>query len=184
MDAIELFKSFIRAIRRNPWLSDAWIVFIAERNNGNASGHLSEELTKFQKTVSVRQRDDRDYGWWTDNAAKVKYAYTAREVVSLGSLFFMKDMAVGNPFLEENTRVDFMKKKFFDQMTRYKLLPNKPTTPFARKAITVTGKANEDGKVSEGFNDDLFFTFTMTVHMLRDFYKHQIPDIDYARLLE
>ncbi len=43
------------------------------------SGFLTEEYFKAHpKNIGVAQYENKDYGWWTDNYAKVKYGYKVR----------------------------------------------------------------------------------------------------------
>jgi hypothetical protein len=159
-----LCTSFIEGIKRNPWLTNARLLFFCERNTGNESGHIEKALFPYG-VQCIRQKEDKDPGWWTDRSLKVKYAYSARYHMVTGSVFYMKDMVCTNPFLEDpSARLPTVTKKFSEQASRYKFTYTKPTTPFAEKKVTVSGKVNEQGKIGDGFNDDLFFTFTMAIY--------------------
>ncbi len=130
----------------------------------------------------MKQKEDKDYGWWTDRETKLRFAYNAQRQMVTGSVFMLADYVCTNPFVPALTRRSECTKKFINQMIRYKLTATTPTTAFATQKVTVSGKVNEQGKLSEGFNDDLFFTFTFVCDMVYKVLERVVPSIDYSLL--
>jgi hypothetical protein len=124
-----------------------------------------------------------DVGWFTDNTYKVKYAYAAREKIKEEAVFFVEDWICTNPWLQAEKRSFITKQKFFEQMSRYKLFSGSLASPFSKQKTTITGKTNESGKVSAGYNDDLMFCFTMNIYMTNEILNGNIPNLDYNKIL-
>jgi hypothetical protein len=182
----ELFyiTAFIKALRVHPWLSQAYILFVGEKNSGHDSGHVARPLLEgFKGIIPVKEHENKDYGWWTSNNAKLKYAYSCRYALTMGSVFVMKDCVTVNPWIKgpPDKRI-FTYNKLVAQMKRYKPTYTTPTTAFSARKVTVSGKVDEHGKLSSGVNDDLFMTFTMACHFLDEFMYRRIPNLDYDLL--
>jgi hypothetical protein len=142
---------------------------------------LAEHLYKnYNRVILIRQKEDRDYGWWTDRQGKLRYAYCARDAVVTGNACLMEDYICTNPWVPEATRRTLNLKKFYDQMGRYTLVTTKPTNPFAQNKVTVSGKVNEKGKMSETCNDDQFLLFTWGCDMVNRIMYREIPHINYS----
>jgi hypothetical protein len=158
-----------------------FFVFV-ERNTGMESGHLKKAAEGYYRVEFVYQRQGINPGWWTGNAEKLEYAYSARDQMVYGAVLMLKDMVCTNKAQKPNTRAKETKKKLIDQMTRYRLVVSTPGSPFNKETVTVTGKVDEKGKISQGFNDDLMFAFTMANKKLEDVLAKKIEGLDYTMI--
>jgi hypothetical protein len=166
-------------------MSDAYILFVAERNSGRESGYLALHLRQnFKKVMLIKQKEDKDYGWWTAHDGKKEYAYTARYNIVTQNIALLQDYVCQNSWISPEKRRDECTKKFYTQMGRYRLVSSKPNTAFGTGKVTVSGKTNEQGKISDGFNDDLFFVFTWCCSMLDKLYHQTIPNLNYGELFQ
>lgn len=138
-DATELLTGFVSAIRMHQWLQGAWIIFCCERNMAHEAGFLTEPLLVMNKVVGIAQHEYKDYGWWTDNPTKVKMAYEARRCMAMNSVFYMKDFICTNPWDEPTKRREKVKRKFEEQMKRFKPVMSQPRDPHSTPRITISG---------------------------------------------
>lgn len=182
-DSIWLFNEFLSGIRKHPWLEHAWIMFVAEKNTGHESGHLVRELRKMQRIYAIRQNNNVEYGWWTDNKAKVSYAHAARAKMAENSVFMMHEVVCKNPWVQpEDVRRRKVIEKFYDQMSRYQLIEMEPHSAATPARVTVSGKVDPEGRMQKGKNDDLFFTFTMNIGIWKEITERNIPTMPYQTL--
>lgn len=178
-DTIRFFDGFISGLKKHPWLKNAYIFLVVERNTGRESQHFDRYLQKYSNAMSIKQREDREAGWWTHRDTKIKYAFACRQDLIMNSLFYLKDMVCTNPGVEQKDKLKRTKKKLYDQMRNYKLLGNTIRDPFATQRETVSGKTNESGKITAGINDDLMFVLTGLCHMLNLFLQRLLPGITH-----
>lgn len=179
-----LVDAFLAGLRRNEWLSSATIIFIPERNTGHESGRMEKIFLRYGKTVSCRENDEKNPGIFTTNKLKLEYASELKESLKMGSVFFMEKYVCENPFLDKDSRRRDTQKKLFDQIKRARYVTKKAKSPFAPEGVTVSGKVNEKGNISEGYNDDLFITFGMGLYWIKKFWREEMPGINYSVMRE
>jgi hypothetical protein len=129
--------------------------------------------------MCYKDKDVERPGVWTSNELKIDYLVIARDSVITESVSFMENFVCENPFMDANVRRKKTKDKFFDQLKRVRYVTKKNKTPFAKNAVTVSGKVNELGNISDGFNDDLFITFGMCLYWMTIFYRGNMAGINY-----
>jgi hypothetical protein len=104
------------------------------------AGFLTEPFLQLhQKNIGIAQYEHNDYGWWTDNAHKVKSAYRARQYFALGTLCYMKNLVCANPFEKEGDRRKTVKAKFEEQIKRYRPVEAETTNPHSVARVTISG---------------------------------------------
>lgn len=184
---IEFARSFFVSLRSNPWLSQAWFVFVCERNTGHESGHIANVMLNFDpRSIAVKQTDTRDYGWWTSNDLKIGYAAAARTQLAHRSVMFLDDMVIDNPFLSSELSSDDIrvqvKQQFIEELSRVRKIAVRHDNPMTLNRMTVSGKVGNNGKVMHGLNDDMFMTFAMAIWFTNMLIEHRLPYIDYHAL--
>lgn len=184
---LEFARAFFDGLRRHPWLAGAWIVFVMERNTGHEAGHVSNLLlTRDTRAVAVRQKANKDYGWWTSNDMKIGYAAAGRTRLRTKSVAMLGSMVCTNPFADsEKTDDDLrsdMRAELSQELSRVREVSTRSDNPLATSRTTVSGKVGEDGKVMHGQNDDLFITFCMACFFTSMFIEERIPFLDYRKL--
>jgi hypothetical protein len=177
-----LFKDFIDAIKKNKWTSCAKILFFGERNTGHEIGHMSRLLSQYSNTYSYRQKTNRDFGIWTDNALKISFAMAARLEVAKGNIYYMDDLICTNRFAKcvGPKKVDEIKHELESQAARYKFVATNPKSPHSIPRITVTGKTGKSGVVNSAFNDDLVFAFTGAIGIHEKLLLRQLENMDWS----
>ncbi len=179
----QVFQNFILGLTRHPWLKHSTIVFVPERSCGHEPGRMEKFLHLYGQFVSSREKIDANPGIFTKNAIKMECAFAARDQIAQDSVAFLEDFVCENPFQKEETRRALAKDKFIKQMKGYRFVNVDSKTPFQNTRMTVSGKVNDQGKVTPGRNDDLFVTFTLINYWMSKFYRCELPGIDY-RLLQ
>jgi len=177
----KLLVSFITTLRKHPYLENAFFIFVAERNTGQESGHMAGWVLKQRLTYCIKQREDRNYGWWTGPNEKMAYAFEARRKLKSNAVFFLKDWVCTNPWVEKpEERHKMTRDKFFEQMNRYRV--DEETTKSGGTKSRISGKLNAEGKLQKGQNDDLFMTFTFNAAMWDYLINAQVDNVPYAKL--
>lgn len=158
-----LLRAHTEALRRRPWLADARILFCAERNQGDSAIFALDCLREFSNVVPLRQRPDKDFGWWTTDLTKLESADRTAQKLVEGCIAFSEELTVACPLLGATERERETLDEFFDQMRRYKYEGRAKKSAHGAARMTVTAKTDAEGVVREGFNDDLMITLTMNV---------------------
>ena len=72
-----MLVEFGRAIRRHKTFANAFLIFCCEKNMAHEAGFLAEKHIEQNrlKNIAMRQNENNDYGWHTNNENKVKSAY-------------------------------------------------------------------------------------------------------------
>jgi hypothetical protein len=144
------------------------------------AGFLTKEFMDLHhKNIGVAQYDHTDYGWWTDNAAKVKYGYKTRELMMLGCVTFMQDWICINPWIKADERKRSTLSKFTEQVKRYRPVATTPSEPHSTGRITLSGKVDKDGKISGTFKDDIMVALTMNLYLWEELSLRRVPNFNY-----
>lgn len=182
-DCIRLIEGFARAIREIECFRNSWLLFCPERNLGHEGGYLAEPFQNLhQKNVALAQYENKDYGWWTDNAAKINYAYKTREFMAMGAVRFMKDWVCTNPWIQPEERKKITKMKFEEQMKRFRPVTTNVKDPHSIPRMTISGKVDKDGKISGSFQDDLMMAFCMGIYIWHLIIMRQVMYLNYSLL--
>lgn len=159
----DLMIKFLDALETHPWLRFAMRIFLAERNSAMQSGELARIVRKRPRTYCIRQKDDRDFGWWTSSKEHGEWAVSLREKMQSGSVFFMKDWIAMD--LDGKTNMfekkEKMHRQLIEQASRLKEEKEKITKPGQIARSHVSGKTDTNGKIVDGQNDDLAVTLAM-----------------------
>lgn len=175
----EFFKDHIEGIRKHPWTKNAKICFFGERNVGHEIGHMQHLLANYNNTWTYKQKTDRDFGIWTDEEAKLSYAFSAQLEFAKGNVYYLENLVCANASLDISTRREDTIKEFESQAARYKLISSDPKSPHSKARLTVSGKVGKNGKLTAGFNDDLFFAFTGAVGVHDKILRRQLENVNY-----
>jgi hypothetical protein len=192
-----LFRSFLRKLRAHPWLHLSTFMFVAERNTGRESGHLKNLfMSERGPNYAIRQDPKHDYGWWTTNEEKMRYAYQTRDALAGEAVLFVRDMVCFNPMAklslaassgaggEEMVRDEMYRlavDKLFDQMARYHEREIRGLSAASVPRSVVSGKMDADGKLMRSMNDDLMFCLTFNIGIWKKIQQHLVP-MDYSIL--
>ena len=167
---------------------------MCERNTGYESGTINAFLHEVDyelfgertpsRCVSVRQKKDRDFGWWTTNEIKMSYASSAQAALGTRSVRFMEGWACGSlhhtvAHLPKDTVRERMKTELLIQLNNVRVFNKEGTTPLTTKKTTISGKVDETGKVREGQNDDMFIVLGMAPFFMRMHMNRALPNFNY-----
>lgn len=175
----QLFKDHIEGLKKHVWTRNARICFFGERNVGHEIGHMQHVLANYDNTWTYKQNPERDFGIWTDQEAKLSYAFAAQLEFAKGNVYYLENLVCTNAFLAPATRTEDTIKEFESQAARYKLISSNPKTPHSRASLAVSGKVGKNGKLNAGFNDDLFFAFTGAVGVHDKILRRQLENVNY-----
>jgi hypothetical protein len=181
-DQQKMLDAHFSAIKMHPYFSRANIVFIPERNTGHEGGHMKLIADKYG-AYTYRERQDRDYGMWTDPQNKIDSADRARVAMAEGSVHLMKDFITVNPFHEktnETERRTAMVDEFLNQLMRLRFVYNKSKTPFGKNQKAVSGKTDKNGNITSGVNDDLAVCFCFLILINQLIITKELKDMDYS----
>lgn len=182
-DCITLLKGFVTEIRKIECFRNSWILFCPERNLGHEGGYLAQPFSELHpKNKPLAQYEEKDYGWWTDNAAKINYAYKTREIMATGGVRYMKNWVCTNPWLPPEDRRKITKTKFEEQMRRFRPVTTSVKDPHNIPRMTVSGKVDKDGKISGSFQDDLMMAFCMSIYLWHLIIMRQVLYLNYATI--
>jgi hypothetical protein len=177
-----IFRDFILAIKKHEWLCDAKILFFGERNTGQEIGHLTDILFDYDNVFSYKQKENRNFGIWTNDEIKISYAMAARLEISKGNVYVMVNMISANRFMDvdPDKRADAMFDMLEDQGLRYKILSNKPKNPHSGVKMTVTGKVGKNMIRNSSFKDDLIFTLTALIGIHEKLLTRDLENMDWG----
>jgi hypothetical protein len=135
------------------------------------------------RSVCVRQRAEKDYGWWTSADMKTGYAAAGRARINDFSVRYLADDVVANPFIGASVPVaehrEAVHTEFFRQLMLVREVSSQPTTALQQVHIAISGKVGEDNKIVRGQNDDAAMTFMMATYFTAMMLERKIPYIDY-----
>lgn len=199
----------LNALSHHPWLNNAWKVFFCERNTGHQSGVLGRIVDKFQPSYNVyqplgansrfRSAPSQDIhfetscdnsviakgnpGIWTDRRMKENYGVAARRYLATNGVSYLKGCVSANPKKTPETSFSETRREFESQLARARPVCSRPSVDTGvSPRVSWSAKTGPDGKMSEGMNDDLLFTFAMGCHWLPLFIAQEIQGIPYQRL--
>ncbi len=179
----------LAALRQHPWLRDANLLFMGERNSGGSVGTILDYMRDIPRFIPLKQSANKDYGFFTDVRNKTTMVTQAARKVQEGAVFYAKDFVVANPY--ERERKPFLsdadmrlavQKNFVDQLRRMRFHLSLPKTPHATARMAVSGKLDEEGRPRDGFDDDMAIAFCMNVHVWLLLRQRQIPGLNYGLL--
>jgi hypothetical protein len=187
-DVFYVFDEFIKQLRKHPWLEHSWFVFVAERNTGREAGHLQRRFILHKgNSFSIKQKPDKDYGWWTSNIEKLRYAYWTRDKIVENAITFLDSMIVTSVQTDMSFQDDLRKKvieKLFDQMQRYQEKELQGLSGASIPKVAISGKMDEEGKLKKGQNDDLMFTLTFNIGIWKKIVNREIDSFPYQTVLK
>lgn len=183
--AMALLFQHVRQLRANPYLTDAYIVLIAERNTGHESGHYYELLKQFPRTAAFNEPSrqqltqeqrgkaasnsnyatqlfdtEKDPGFTTINAFKMQAKEALENILYQNILYIMEGCISGNPFLpnmpEMEERIIYYHMQLVEQMSRARVYPTKSQEgSYMATKYTWSATVNEENKKVDSFKDDL-----------------------------
>ena len=170
----QLLQQHVRALRGQPNLSSAYIIFIPENNLGQEAEHARYILKDERKLYTVHEK--RKAGVCTTHARKELYALNVLNYINSSNLHMAKSIVCANPMMDANTRMSSTKKEFVKQMVQFRkiILPSKQ--PFNNAKFIFTGKSKK------GMQDDLVMTLMIAAFWGREFLKQRIAGVPYDRL--
>ncbi len=140
---------------------------------------MARKMKTYCKVIPISETGDDDYGWYTKPGNPLKYVQVASRYMMMDSVQFMKDLVCENPLMDPKNRRDVTVKKFKEQLYKLKPIQSKQMDPLTIPRVGVSGKVNNEGKVSSMFNDDLAMSFSMGMYLFDLFLERRIPGIDY-----
>jgi hypothetical protein len=186
--AESFLSSFCLAIRKHEIYKYAHVVFCCERNMAHEAGFLAECVKRslYHERISfICQREPGDCGWWTQADVKYKMAYEMRFVFMSKIIQYAQDVICVNPFMKEATRWQETKRKFEDQLPKYKIVVSgmSSTNPLSAPRHGVSGKTTKDGKVSGSFTDDLAFCVSACLYFMKMILTRSTPNFRHDDVL-
>lgn len=209
-----LLYTHVKNLLQHKWLSDAYVTLFTERGTGHASGHLAKMLiTNFWKVSAYHQPDagierktlvginsgeitmrefeqkyelmkTRNPGFRTDVTTKNEFRVACHEMLSLHSIFWLKDCICMNPFMRNKTyqqRFAQTKETLYDQMRRAIVVARRPKNELQQARVTWSGKANEDGDRQDGYEDDLILILAAACYYWPKAMMMQLPGFPYSQ---
>lgn len=161
---------------------------MCERNTGYEAGSINEVLRRVDhKNIAVRERSDRDFGWWTTNNMKMGYGTTARKALGLKSVRFMDGWVCcashgDNKLRSEDEVRTATKDEFIMQLGNVRAINKLATDPASHNRTVLSGKAGDDGKVRKDQDDDLFITFGMCCFIIPLYQRGRLPNFPHRQV--
>ena len=158
-------------------------ILFGEANLGLEAAHLAECFKTIRGPNEFYSETER-VGVMTTHQKKFGYVSKAEDFLGLDdAMRYAEPLAVGNPFLnvDQPAKVQRVKKKFAEQLTRFKKIVERPLSPHGVVKISYSGKVDAEGKISARFNDDLVMAWLIGMYFGDLFLKHKLPNIDYDR---
>lgn len=182
-------SSFCLGIRRHRILKYSHVVFCCERNMAHEAGFLAECVKKtlcHERISFICQRSPGDCGWWTQSDVKYKMGFEMRYVFMNNIIQYSDDVVCTNPFMKEATRWEETKKKFEDQLPKYKIVVSGVSSlnPLSTPRIGLSGKTTKEGKVSASFTDDLVFCVGACLYFIKMILTRSTPHFNHNELLQ
>jgi hypothetical protein len=153
------------------------------------AGFLGEKVRatlKHSRISFICQKDPKDIGWWTTAEVKYKMAYAMRSVFQSTAIYYADEMICANPWLDETNRLQITKKKFEDQLPKYKIVIAglSMNNPISTPRVSISGKTTKEGKVSSSFTDDIAFCISANLFFINMLNMRTIPNFNYEEIFE
>lgn len=139
-----------------------------EANLGTSHDDLASMLKRF-KRVYIYHREDGGIGLMTTRTSKLLYVERTMDYLYDDGVSFDPDFISGNPHLnssinkEKHTREEFRK-----QLLGFKKYLNPPLRVGGTPTVSYSGKADDEGKIIRGKEDDMVLVYTMNSHIQRE----------------
>jgi hypothetical protein len=196
-----LIRCHIEGLRKDPFLKDAAIILISEKNTGFESARHWKIVEEYQPAYAMyenqRNLDDvvnteeEDPGVTTTAHTKNLYARAISDALGKRRIYFYDRMVVGNPWMKpKESRASIIKAKLTTQMSnsRRKLplmgIEHGGSSTLGSHTVTVTwsGKIGPDGKIVPGQNDDLVVIFGLCIHWTNRILRMDLAGFPYKVL--
>jgi len=180
-EASILLDCFIRNIRKDPRFEHARIIFCPEKGTGHEDTRMSEELIRKFKGISVISWDGTDdYGLYTTRQSKIDAIGETFLIMKEKTLKFINNWVCDNPLDRSLDRRDLTKSKLRSQLENYKIHNIVDPTTERSKNI-VSGRRDENGKVSAHKRDDLAFGMCFAIYVLKNILNGEYKGISISR---
>jgi hypothetical protein len=173
-DIDEMFETMVARVRAIPVFANSWLIYAGERNTGHVSGRHGALLTSGtygNKTYSLCEKPDRNYGVWTTAERKKLFAEHMRKSLEHDMILITQDFVVFNKNQEPlGSYRDSMVLTLCDQLRQI--------VPDGKGGWT--GKYDSQGKRAPGQVDDLAMAMMMGVYYLKMFLARKLSFVDYT----
>jgi len=194
----ELLKSHLEKLRSDPFLRDAWIILVYEKNTGYEAGHNWKIVNEYQPAYAVYEKlveadkamdtPNQDPGINTTVFLKNEYAGVLSKALMKKKIYFYTDCVCANPWKRPyETRLETSKTELYRQLANCrKQLPSMDPTRAhlgtMAPRVTWSGKIGHDGKVIHGQNDDLVMALAQCVYWIYRIMQMNYPTIPYKEI--
>jgi len=196
--AEQLLRSHFEAIRQDPFLKQAYLIVIYEKNTGYESGHHWKIVEEYKPSHVVFQKNvdadkaidtaDQDPGIDSNFFLKNQYARVIGEALRKRIIYFYCNWVCANPWTKPySTRRALAKKNLLSQLANCRLKlpamdPARAQLGAATPRITWSGKIGPDGKPVHGQNDDLAMSLGQCLYWINRIYQMNYPGFPYNQI--
>lgn len=178
-----LLRAHVAAIRQDPLLRDAHLIFAPERNTGHEGDFMWHAIARFPPITPCWEKGQQNgAGVWTTPQSKMRYGMALKYQFVARSISVYKRFICVNPYVDPGKREKELMLKFIDQLKRFRIFYPISENPGSQKKATLSGKVNKEGKVSHNAHDDLAMTLAMACSMLDMLEMRQVDWFDYVRV--
>lgn len=170
-DIVRMLEVMMDRLTAIPLFRDAWKIYAGERNTGHVSGFHAAVMSKYgNRTYSLCERADRNYGVWTTQERKKLFAEHMRAALSEQQIVFLKDFIVYN---KDNADLA----EYRDSVVETLCSQLRMLVPDGKGGWT--GKCDAEGKRVKGQRDDLAMATMMGVYYMKMFLARRLSFVNY-----
>jgi hypothetical protein len=185
-------------LRSDPFLRDAWIILIYEKNTGFEAAHGWKIVEEYQPSYAVYQKVaeidkamdtiDQDPGINTGITLKNEYARILTDALRKRKIYFYVDCVCANPWKRPyESRLESSKTELYRQLTNCRkqlpsMDPSRSHLGATAPKVTWSGKIGHDGKVIHGQNDDLVIALAQCLYWIYRIMQMNYPTIPYHEI--
>lgn len=174
----------IRALRRQPCLRDAQVIFIGEDNLASETQEVAEELIREISGLFVLNRADGRYGVRTDHKSKRYFAFRFGDLLAHDdAIKYHTPLISANPFITNRTpeqKAVAARVEFERQLHSLKRIFDLAPSLTGSTRVVVTGKADHEKKRTPRLKDDMAMAALLGVYWAGEFTGGRIGAKGYA----
>ena len=182
-------------LRSDPFLEDAYIIIIYEKNTGFEAGHNCKIIEEYQPAYAVydkvvdteKAQDtiDEDPGIVTTIGRKNEYARLLSDALRKRKIYFYEGCVCANPWKRpyearlENSKTDLYRQLSNCRKQLPSMDPTRAHLGTMAPRVTWSGKIGHDGKMIHGQNDDLAMALAQCIYWVYRIMQMDYPTIPY-----
>lgn len=175
-DDLQMARGVLAGVRAHPWLRNARITFVIERNTPS-SAYIASVFRTDPLCQVVHEKPAEVAGWNTTGRSKMPICNAGRTLVDRRVLRLASrdTMLCTNPWRPASSRANDTIRAFLDELERARHVVIPPKKANQEAHHTVSAKCSADGTIMQGQNDDMFMAYCLNAYIWERITQRAMP---------